>query len=132
MAVVTRLRELLRQKKGDEAVSFLMTTAMLVLIFAVLISALIYIMQYYNASYICRRVVRGIEVSGEYDEAETRNIISAMANSAWRTSMFRLMPCTSAAAEFSSGRRSTRRSRRLYDHDSGGRERSITVTLPIR
>jgi hypothetical protein len=81
MTVVTRLRDLLRQKKGDEAVSFLMTTAMLVLIFAVLISALIYIMQYYNASYICRRVVRGIEVSGEYDEAETRDIISAMAGS---------------------------------------------------
>jgi hypothetical protein len=81
MEVVTRLRNLLQQKKGDEAVSFLMTTAMLVLIFATLISALIYIMQYYNASYICRRVVRSIEVSGEYDEAETRNVISAMAGS---------------------------------------------------
>jgi len=33
MAVAKKLRSLLREKKGDEAVSFLMTTAMLVLIF---------------------------------------------------------------------------------------------------
>lgn len=72
---------MLRQKKGDEAVSFLMTTAMLVLIFAVLVSALIYIMQYYNASFICRRVVRSIEISGLYDETEAKNIVSTMAGS---------------------------------------------------
>jgi hypothetical protein len=78
MAVVNKVKGLLRQKKGDEAVSFLMTTAMLVLIFATLISAMIYIMQYYNASYICRRVVRSIEVSGVYDETETENIVDAM------------------------------------------------------
>jgi hypothetical protein len=78
MAVVKRLRCLLREKKGDEAVSFLLTTAMLVLIFAVLVSAMIYIMQYYNASYMCRRVVRGIEITGVYDEAETRNIVARM------------------------------------------------------
>ena len=46
MAVVNKIRGLLRQKKGDEAVSFLLTTAMLVLIFVTLISAMIYIMQY--------------------------------------------------------------------------------------
>lgn len=81
MAVVKRLRCLLREKKGDEAVSFLMTTAMLVLIFAVLVSAMIYIMQYYNASYMCRRVVRGIEITGVYDEAETRSLISSLSGS---------------------------------------------------
>lgn len=81
MAVVKKVRGLLRQKKGDEAVSFLMTTAMLVLIFAVLVSALIYIMQYYNASYMCRRVVRSIEITGVYDEAETRNLMDSMASS---------------------------------------------------
>lgn len=75
MAVVNRIRSLLRQKKGDEAVSFLLTTAMLVLIFATLVSGMIYIMQYYNASYMCRRVVRSIEISGQYDEAETKNIV---------------------------------------------------------
>ena len=78
MAALKRLRCLLREKKGDEAVSFLMTTAMLVLIFAVLVSAMIYIMQYYNASYMCRRVVRSIEITGVYDEAETRNIVAQM------------------------------------------------------
>lgn len=81
MAAVKKLRDLLREKKGDEAVSFLMTTAMLVLIFAVLVSAMIYIMQYYNASYMCRRVVRSIEITGVYDEAETADVISSMSNS---------------------------------------------------
>lgn len=81
MAALKRLRCLLREKKGDEAVSFLMTTAMLVLIFAVLVSAMIYIMQYYNASYMCRRVVRSIETTGVYDEAETRSLISSLSGS---------------------------------------------------
>ncbi|MPM97011.1 hypothetical protein SDC9_144182 [bioreactor metagenome] len=81
MAALKRLRCLLREKKGDEAVSFLMTTAMLVLIFAVLVSAMIYIMQYYNASYMCRRVVRSIEITGVYDEAEARSLISSLSGS---------------------------------------------------
>jgi hypothetical protein len=81
MAVVKKLRSLLRENKGDEAVSFLMTTAMLVLIFAVLVAGLIYIMQYYNASYICRRVVRSIEVTGVYDETETMSIVDKMQSS---------------------------------------------------
>ena len=81
MAVVKKARYLLRQKRGDEAVSFLMTTAMLVLIFAVLVSSMVYIMQYYNASYICRRVVRNIEITGIYDETETKNIVDQMKNS---------------------------------------------------
>lgn len=81
MAVVNKIRSLLRQKEGDEAVSFLLTTAMLVLIFVTLISAMIYIMQYYNASYLCRRVVRSIEITGVYDETETRDIIDQMKNS---------------------------------------------------
>ncbi len=81
MAVLKKLRSLLREKKGDEAVSFLMTSAMLVLIFAVLVSAMIYIMQYYNASYMCRRVVRSIEITGVYDATETADMISSMSNS---------------------------------------------------
>ncbi len=54
MAVVKRLRCLLREKKG---------------------------MQYYNASYMCRRVVRSIEISGIYDETEAGDLISSMSNS---------------------------------------------------
>lgn len=81
MAVVHKARHLLRQKRGDEAVSFLLTTAMLVLIFAVLVSAMVYIMQYYNASYICRRVVRNIEITGVYDETETMNLVNNLSGS---------------------------------------------------
>lgn len=81
MAVVKKLRSLLREKKGDEAVSFLMTTAMLVLIFAVLVSAMIYIMEYYNASYLCRRVVRSIEITGIYNETETMDLVSSLSGS---------------------------------------------------
>ena len=81
MAVIKKLRSLLREKNGDEAVSFLMTTAMLVLIFAVLVSAMIYIMEYYNASYLCRRVVRSIEITGIYDETETMDLVSSLSGS---------------------------------------------------
>lgn len=81
MAVVRKVRNLLRQKKGDEAVSFLMTTAMLLLIFVVLVSAMVYIMQYYNASYACRRIVRSIEITGLYDETATRELLDSMIGS---------------------------------------------------
>jgi hypothetical protein len=54
---------------------------MLVFIFATLVSAMIYIMQYYNASYMCRRVVRSIEITGVYDETETRDLVNSMASS---------------------------------------------------
>jgi hypothetical protein len=80
MAVAKKLKNLLREKKGDEAVSFLLTTAMLVLIFAVLVSAMVYIVQYYNASYMCRRVVRNIEVTGQYDETAARNLALSLSN----------------------------------------------------
>jgi len=80
MADVKKLGRLLQDKKGGEAVSFLLTTAMLVFIFATLVSALIYILQYYNASFICRRVVRSIEITGRYDEAETLNIVNDISN----------------------------------------------------
>ncbi len=69
MAARLRLFHRLRSRKGSSAVEFIMTAAMLILTFAVLVSALIYVTQYYNASYICRRVVRTIEVTGRYDVA---------------------------------------------------------------
>lgn len=77
---IGKLRALLRSKRGDEAVSFLLTTALLVFIFATLVSAMAYIMQYYNAAYICRRAVRHIEIVGQYDEGELCGIIDEMAN----------------------------------------------------
>lgn len=65
-----KLRNLLRRKDGDSAVEFIMTSAVLILVFAMLVSALVYITQYYNASFICRKVVRSIEESGQYNVSE--------------------------------------------------------------
>ena len=78
MAVVRRLRALLNQKKGDGAVSFILTTAMLVLLFATLLSTMIYVMNYYNTGYACRRIVRGIETTGTYDEAYANQILDQL------------------------------------------------------
>jgi Flp pilus assembly protein TadG len=82
MAVRTKLCSYLRSRKGSSAVEFIATAAMLILTFAVLISALIYVTTYYNASYICRRVVRTIEVTGEYDAAEIDALADGLGGSA--------------------------------------------------
>ena len=78
MAACQRIRARLRQKNGDAAVDLIMTVAMLILIFAVLVTALIYITEYYTASYICRRVVRTIEISGEYKEREINDLVKSL------------------------------------------------------
>ena len=75
---MTAIREKLRSRKGSSAVEFIMTASMLILSFAVLISALIYVTQYYNASYICRRVARTIEVMGEYDERAVNALVNEL------------------------------------------------------
>ena len=74
MAVRRKLRGILRDRRGNSAVEFIFTTAMLILLVAVLISALVYISQYFNASFITRRVVRTIEICGKYDEQEIRTL----------------------------------------------------------
>ena len=78
MAVCQRVRARLRQKNGDAAVDLIMTVAMLILIFAVLVTALIYISEYYSVSYICRRVVRTIEVTGEYNERTVYDLANSL------------------------------------------------------
>ena len=55
---------------------------MLILIFAVLVSALVYVTQFYSASYIARRVVRTIEVTGEYDEQAIRTLANELGGTA--------------------------------------------------
>lgn len=62
------LRRLLRNKRGDAAVEFISMALLMILLFATLITGLIYVTKYYNASYVCRRIVREIETNGEYDE----------------------------------------------------------------
>lgn len=68
------LRALLRDDRGDSAVEFIVTAGLMIALFVTLVTAIIYVTQYYNASYICRRVVRSIEIAGEYNEAEVRDL----------------------------------------------------------
>ena len=82
MAARMKLRGYLSDRKGNSAVEFIFTTAMLILIFAVLISALVYVTQFYSASYICRRVVRTIEVTGEYNEHEVQSLADELGGAA--------------------------------------------------
>lgn len=80
--MAARLRKLLRRKDGDSAVEFIMTSAVLILVFAMLVSALVYVTQYYNASFICRKVVRNIEVSGQYNAAEVNALADELGGDA--------------------------------------------------
>ena len=82
MAARMKLRGYLSDRKGNSAVEFIFTTAMLILIFAVLISALVYVTQFYSASYICRRVVRTIEITGEYNEREVQSLADELGGAA--------------------------------------------------
>ena len=82
MAAKINLRGYLRDRKGSSAVEFIMTVAMLILIFAGLVSAMVYVTQFYSASYICRRVVRTIEVTGEYNEQDIRALTDELGGTA--------------------------------------------------
>ena len=82
MAAKINLRGYLRDRKGSSAVEFIMTVAMLILIFAVLVSAMVYVTQFYSASYICRRVVCTIEVTGEYNEQDIRALTDELGGTA--------------------------------------------------
>lgn len=80
--MAAKLRRLLRHKEGDSAVEFIMTSAVLILVFSMLVSALVYVTQYYNASFIARKVVRNIEVSGQYNSAEVNNLVDDLGGDA--------------------------------------------------
>lgn len=71
-----KLKRLLTDRRGSEAVSFLLTTAMLLCIFATIVTAFAYISQSYNAAYLCRKVTRQIEVTGVYDRTEIDDLLS--------------------------------------------------------
>ena len=82
MAAMKKLRRYLREREGNASVEFIFTTAMLILVFSVLVSALVYVTQYYSASYICRRVVRTIEVTGKYDTHAVNTLANELGGSA--------------------------------------------------
>lgn len=82
MAVREKLRGYLRGKEGNSAVEFIFTTAMLILLFAVLLSAMVYVTQFYSAGYLARRVTRTIEISGEYNEQAIRALTDTLGGTA--------------------------------------------------
>ena len=82
MAVSRKLSKVLRDRKGDAAIEFIMVTAMLILVFSVLVTALVYVTQVYNASYITRRVVRQIETTGEYNEHTVQSLVKELGGDA--------------------------------------------------
>ena len=73
-----RLRKFLKDKKGSAAVEFIGSVTVLILIFATLLLSFVYIAQYYNASYICRRVTRSIEIDGYYSASEVNELAERM------------------------------------------------------
>ena len=75
-----RLRQLLKDKRGGEAVSFILTTCMLLCIFTTIITAFAYVSQCYNASYLCRRITRDIEVCGQYKQTEVEQLLNEVQN----------------------------------------------------
>lgn len=77
LAVVRKMKD----KRGNEAVSFLLTTAMLLCIFSTIVMAFCYITQSYHANYLCREVTRRIEVCGEYNETEVTQYLAGASNS---------------------------------------------------
>ena len=78
---MSKLKKLLTSRHGSEAVSFLLTTAMLLLIFATIVTAFAYISQSYHANYLVREITRRIEVSGEYKADEIQQYIAETCNS---------------------------------------------------
>ena len=80
--MAARSKGFLRQRRGDAAIEFIMTAAMLILVFAMLVSAMVYVTEYYSASYICRRAVRTIEVEGQYNEAAIRTLAEGLGGNA--------------------------------------------------
>jgi hypothetical protein len=82
MAVSKGIKRLLHSKKGDAAIEFIMVTAMLLLTFSALITALVYVTQVYNAGFITRQVVRNIETTGEYNERAVQDLVNELGGSA--------------------------------------------------
>ena len=82
MAVSKGIKRLLHSKKGDAAIEFIMVTAMLLLTFSALITALVYVTQVYNAGFITRQVVRNIETTGEYNERAVQDLVNELGGTA--------------------------------------------------
>ncbi len=76
-----KLKRLIKDKRGSDSIEFLTTSAMMIAVVAMLICTMAYVAQYYNANYVCRRVVRSIEVTGQYDAPTALSLIDTLAGS---------------------------------------------------
>lgn len=74
---MAKIKRLLRCKTGDSPIEFIFVSAALLFLFATLVTALIYVMAYYNAAFVARRVVRDIEVVGQYNATEVQTMLDA-------------------------------------------------------
>lgn len=74
---MTKIKQLLRHRTGDSSVEFIFVSAALLFLFATLVTALVYVMAYYNAAFVARRVVRDIEVAGQYNATEVQTMLDA-------------------------------------------------------
>lgn len=75
------MKRILHDKRGmGEAVSFLAASALLLLIFVSLFYGLVYVMNTYNASYMCRKITRQVEITGVYDDTVATDLLNEMDN----------------------------------------------------
>ncbi len=76
-----KITALLRSERGDVAIDFLAGLALKLFLLIALFLMMIYVVHFYNASYVCRRVVREIETAGEYNESSISSLVSRLASS---------------------------------------------------
>lgn len=76
--VITRLKS----KKGDIAIESLFSILVYLLTFVTILMALVYVLQVYKACYVCRRVVRDIEIRGQYTAATELDLANQLGGAA--------------------------------------------------
>lgn len=72
--------KLLQSKRGELAIDFIFDAGAKIFLVVAIFAVMIYIMQCYNAAYVCRRVVRSIETSGEYNESNVQELVERLAS----------------------------------------------------
>ena len=78
--MIQKAKKLLRSRSGDVSTDFIFDVGTKVFLLFVLFAMMIYVMQYYNASYVCRRVVRSIETTGEYNESDIQSLVKRLSS----------------------------------------------------
>ena len=77
--MIRKMRRLLRSRRGDIAIEAIASIGMQIFLLFVVFAAMVYMLQFYKAGYTCRRVVREIETSGEYNESNVRALTARLA-----------------------------------------------------